>query len=158
MDMGPYGRAIYLPEAAGVLPLTGRIGVDNAEAGIFVRVMAMPLVTGKEEGEDLLKVAIEHGSKAFKHKGLNYYELSDLLSDRIIRKRRRRDFVYEELVINSGEFVIENGKPERRHLLMPEKWNTRKLDDWRDKLINKDVRVINCGYSECNDVDWGYIR
>jgi DNA repair photolyase/predicted transcriptional regulator len=125
--------------------------------GIFVRVMAMPFVAGKEEGEELKEVTFNHGAKAFSHKGLSHYGLEDLMRNRTLRKKRFKAPIYKDLIINSGEFVVENGERKTLRIPMPERWKIEKLGDWRNKLIEKDVTEICWGYSECNDVDWGYI-
>jgi DNA repair photolyase len=129
-----------------------------SEAGVFVRVMAMPFVEDKDKCLELRQIVFDHGAKAFKHKGLNYFDLKDLLEGRIIRKKRRQDFVFGDLIVKSGELIKENGEPQNVRLLMPEKWAAKKDLQWQDKLVEKEVPLINSGYSECNDVEWGYIR
>jgi DNA repair photolyase len=128
-----------------------------SDAGIFVRIMAMPLICDKEQGEELRKVAFENGAKAFKNKGLNYFNLKDLLDGKVIKKQGRRDFVHEDLTVKSGEHILENGRIRKARLLMPEKWKGNKIYDWKAYLVERDVEMIDCGYSECNDIDWGYI-
>lgn len=122
-----------------------------SDAGIFVRVMCMPLIGTKEEGEVLRDVVFALGARAFKHKGLNYWSEEDVLDGKPERIKGQENLVYEDLLVKSGEPVSENGQPKTMKVLMP----TRTAD--RKEFEEKDMVVVNSGYSELNNVDWGYV-
>ena len=116
---------------------------------LFVRVMAMPFIGSREEAAELRNVCLEHGARAFKHKKMNYWDEEALLEGSLVRLGGRNDDAYEDLQLKSGEPVLENGAPKTRQVYMP----TKKWDDW----VVKSMTVENSGYSEMNDIDWGYI-
>lgn len=120
-----------------------------SDAGIFVRVMCMPLIGVKEDGEELRRVVFEHGARAFKHKGLNYWNEEDVLNGEPVRAKGQENLVYEDLLVKSGEAVSENGQPKTMKVLMP-------TPKWAEFMEN-DMAVVDSGYSELNDVDWGYV-
>jgi DNA repair photolyase len=72
-----------------------------SEAGIFVRVMCMPLIGTREECEELRQVAFERGATAFKHKGLNYWSEEDVVDGKPIRIKGQENLVYEDLLVKS---------------------------------------------------------
>lgn len=120
-----------------------------SEAGIFVRVMAMPFIGSKVEAVKLRTVVFNCGAVGFKHKKMNYWDEEALLGGRLVRVKGRKDSAYKELLVKSGEPVMENGQPKMKTVMMP----TSKWDDW----IEKRVAVENSGYLELNDIDWGYV-
>jgi DNA repair photolyase len=122
---------------------------DFSEAGVFVRLMCMPLIGTRGDATEIRRVGFEHGAKAFKHKGVNYWDEKALLNGQAIKVKGREDEVYEDLIVRSGEPVLENGQPVRVTVPMP----TRKWDNW----VLESVPVENSGYSEMNDIDWGYV-
>lgn len=134
---------------------------EFSEAGIFVRVMCMPLIGTREEGAALREVCLGHGAMAFKHKGVNYWDENALLGGEAIKIRGREDEVYEDLLIKSSESVIENGHPRTMIVPMPviikvrknKRWNSYKVEDFEDTVMTME----NSGYSDLNDIDWGYI-
>ncbi|MBW1612593.1 MAG: hypothetical protein JRJ57_01190 [Deltaproteobacteria bacterium] len=126
-----------------------------SNAGVFVRIMAMPFVGTHEEGIRLREVAFNNGARAFKHKGLNYFNVDDLIKGETKKTKRRKDIIDSNLLVKSGEFVTENGHPKTMRLLMPPKGGIK--GKWQDNLVETEVEVKRSGYSELNDVDWGYI-
>jgi DNA repair photolyase len=135
---------------------------EFSEAGIFVRVMCMPLIGPREEGAELREVCLGRGARAFKHKGVNYWDENGLLEGEAVRTRGREDEVYEDLLLKSSEPVIENGQPRTMTIPMPviirsgekgKRWNSFDLNDFEIK----EVVMENSGYADMNDIDWGYV-
>lgn len=139
-----------------------------AKAGIFVRVMAMPFLGDKQEAEQLRQMAINAGAQAFKHKGLNYYNVSDFdnktwndyLTERVIPTHYREDFAYKDLFLRSGENIIQNNQPLTTSLTFH---NNRKQDLYELKSademrVYRLVDLADCGYNLLNNLDWGYIK
>ncbi|PKN66271.1 MAG: hypothetical protein CVU57_06265 [Deltaproteobacteria bacterium HGW-Deltaproteobacteria-15] len=127
-----------------------RLGVIKAlsDRGVFVRVMAMPFIGNRDEAAELRRIGFESGARAFKHKKMNYWDEDALLEGRLTRVKGRKDVAFEDLQVKSGEHVIENGEPKTVEVLMPTpKWKT-----WEKRM----VPIENSGYSEMNDIDWGY--
>jgi DNA repair photolyase len=121
-----------------------------SDAGIFVRIMCMPLLGTREEAEELRQICFDNGARAFKHKGVNYFDENALLAGEVVSEGGREDEVFEDLLVKSGEPVIENGEPMIMTVQMPTpKWNEF---EYRDMVI-KDT-----GYTEMNDIDWEYLR
>lgn len=126
-----------------------------SQAGVFVRVMDMPHYGDKGDAERLRDTVFGHGAKAFKHKALNYFTWQDVLAGQPLRKKQRDDTIYRDLLVNSGELLLEDGQPISTHLLMPKpEWAKR---NWYGNLEETSVDKVKFGYSELNDVDWGYI-
>lgn len=126
-----------------------------SRAGVFVRVMAMPFFGNREDAAELKERVFEMGAKAFKHKELNYFDWDDLVRGEAIRRKGRDDTIYRELLEKSGEPYLQDGRQPTIALLMPnEEWAKR---EWQNNLEEQEVPVINFGYSDLNDVDWGYV-
>lgn len=118
--------------------------IENlSSAGVFVRIMAMPFLGKRDEAIKLRELCFNSGAKGFKHKGLNYFTMESLLSDNLQPTLGRNDEIWEELAVKSGEFIGGS------------------IDIlWSDKLTDfqlRKVNIVDCGYAELNDVNWGYI-
>lgn len=134
--------------------------------GIFVRVMAMPFFGDKN---DLLQLKLEtfnRGAKALKNKGLNYYNWNeilniseqDLLNGKLLQSGNRKDMpIDQSLNILSGESFLNNGNAESVDVLMPNHKAWTAMSKLNERLTLTNLEKINCGYSQLNDVDWGYI-
>ncbi len=141
-----------------------------ANAGLFVRIMAMPFCGDEKEMLTLKNIAFNYGAQAFKNKGLNYYDwdqikslsYDDLIHDRIERVAGRPDTKNLSLMIKSGETL--NTSPVTKVLMPIKKQGRKKLEDWSrlsktaDRLVLTDMPAINCGYSLISNVNWGYIK
>ncbi len=103
----------------------------------------------------LKEKAFEYGAQAFKHKGLNYFEWDRLVRDDRSRTGNREDSIYTDLLVKSGEPFIREGRQPTIRLLMP---NSRWKKSYVGNLEERDVSMINFGYSGLNDIDWGYIN
>lgn len=55
-----------------------------SDAGIFVRIMCMPLIGTREEAEELRQICFDTGARAFKHKGVNYFDENALLVGEVV--------------------------------------------------------------------------
>ena len=146
---------------------------ELAKAGLFVRVMAMPFYGERKDLLVLKDETFKRGAKAFKNKGLNYYSWDDLaksrtwdkyLDEKIPRSKGRLDTKDESLIVKSGEYVLVNGRARRKTVSMPRMdeefiaksdWSALTKKRWR--FTKRSMKVIDCGYRDCNDVDWGYI-
>lgn len=139
-----------------------------AKAGIFVRVMAMPFLGDRQEAEQLRQMALNAGAQAFKHKGLNYYQLSDFegktwndyLAERVIPTHFREDFAYKDLFLKSGENIMQSNQPLTTTLIFH---NSRKQDLYQLKSademkVYRQVELADCGYGQLNNLDWGFIK
>lgn len=122
-----------------------RVIQELAQSGVFVRIMAMPLFCDREEALHLRDVAFEHGARAFKVKGLNYFDEKDVKKGNAVRKHKKDDFIDKDLLVNSGESV--NG--ETTGVTMPDR-------KWKQFKTRK-MPVLRSGYSELNQIDWGYL-
>jgi hypothetical protein len=137
---------------------------DFSEAGVFVRVMCMPLIGTREDATEIRRVGFEHGARAFKHKGVNYWDENALLGGEAIKVRGRKDEAYEDLIVRSGEPVLNNGQPRTVILPMPiivKRGKKKPTNKWRgygpEDFKEREITMENCGYSEVNDIDWGYV-
>jgi len=122
-----------------------------AKNDVFIRVMAMPFIGTETEAAEVRQVLLDLGAKGFKHKAMNYWDEEKLLQGKVIRKQGKRDIIYRDLHLNSGETVLdESGNETVSTVSMPDsKWN---------EFTEKPMRVVTWGYSEMNDVDWKYIK
>ncbi len=142
-----------------------------SKEGIFVRIMAMPFY-GDEKSLDALKdEAFKRGAKAFKNKGLNYFKWEDLknvtdyedfIKSHIPDNLGRKDIKVETRIVKSGETVKIKGDIQKKTVLMPkedfadsQKWAAATKIGVR--FEGCPMEVIDCGYRDCNSVDWGYI-
>jgi DNA repair photolyase len=146
---------------------------ELAKAGLFVRVMAMPFYGERKDLLVLRDETFKRGAKAFKNKGLNYYSWDDLaklrtwdqyLDEKIPRTKGRSDTKDESIIVKSGEYVLVNGRARRKTVSMPRMdeefiaksdWSALTKKRWR--FTKRSMKVIDCGYRECNSVDWGYV-
>lgn len=139
---------------------------ELAKNNIFVRIMAMPYYGTRKDVENIKKITFNHGAIGFKNKGINYYEWAqlkplsydDLINDKIARSSGRSDPMIEDLNEKSGELMLFNGKAKISALQFPNvrQWDT--VTKLNQKLSNKNLEHIDCGYSSLNTVDWGYIH
>ena len=137
------------------------------KSGIFVRVMAMPFLGDKNEAEQLKNLTINAGARAFKHKALNYFELSDFegkdfqdyLAGRITPSQTRNDTSYEDLSLKSGEKILTNGKAQQVTLNFHSKgqdlYSTKSVNDLK---VYRLVDLADCGYNQLNTIDWEFIK
>jgi DNA repair photolyase len=146
-----------------------------SDVGIFVRVMAMPFYGDKKDLLKLKKETFKRGAKAFKNKGLNYFKdwdelrqvetFDEFLDAKLSTGKGRVDEKVESLIINSGEYALnENGNHRYKTVLVPrmdenfkamEHWGAITLMD--ERFERRRMKVIDCGYKDCNKLDWGYI-
>jgi hypothetical protein len=111
--------------------------------------MAMPFMHGREEALELRRITFDQGARAFKHKGLNYFEQDEVLMGTPRRRRRRNDTVLTDLLVESGEPVED----ETRVVVMP-------VSDGKRRWIRLEPRqmpVLRSGYARLNDINWGYL-
>jgi DNA repair photolyase len=120
-----------------------------SKAGVFVRVMCMPFIGTKKEAEELRRVCFDHGAKGFKHKSMNYWDENALLQGKLLKIKGRKDFVYDNLLVKSGEPVLKNGQSEMMDVIM----STKK----KDNQARKSMPFENSGYAEMNNINWGYL-
>ncbi len=116
--------------------------------GVFVRVMGMP-VTRREDAERIRRVGLDAGAMGFKHKGPHYWGDGNVLDEEVSRTKGPEYHVFWDLFVRSGEPEREQGHPKTVNVVMP-------TPTWRE-WTEQDVKVENSGYSELNDIDWGYL-
>lgn len=158
----------YSPSIAKRFELVETLAKEN----IFVRIMAMPFFGERRNLEILKQETFNRGAQAFKNKGLNYYKdwedlrkvknFEQFLSEPIPTGKGRVDQKDESLIIKSGELILPHA-PKR--LLMPRMDNNFVVQhDWSaislmdSRFANRDMEIIDCGYSKCNNFGWGYIN
>ena len=108
----------------------------------------MPLFR-REEAERIRQIGFEHGARGFQHRGPHYWGGTNIVGGKVIKPKGREYPVFWDLLANGGERVLENGQPKIVRVAMPNyKWH---------EFEERDVPVENLGYSELNDMDWGYI-
>ena len=151
--------------------------IENlSDAGIFVRVMAMPFYGNEKDLLKLKKETFKRGARAFKNKGLNYFKdweelrhtagFDKFLTAKLSTGKGRVDEKVESLIIKSGEYALnKNGNYRNKTLMVPimdenfkatEVWSAVNFMDERFEL--RRMKFIDCGYRECNSVNWGYIE
>ena len=139
-----------------------------SKAGIFVRIMAMPFMTTfsteAQIHDDLValkNLCFNRGAVAFKNKGLNYFDESDVQTGEAKHKKDQKNKYFEDLIIKSGEPILDdNGSRQTCAVLMPrqeyrQKWAGR---SWQDRMETRDEVVVDCGYGQMNEIGWGNIR
>lgn len=132
-----------------------------ADSGIFVRVMCMPFIGTFHEAAALRDVVFGYGAQAFKHKGMNYFDENELLKGNTVRVSGRKDIIFKNLLVLSGEPPFADGMLPTKVVKMPKivkpgktkRWSGTSVDDFEDRTM----AVENFGYSAINDVNWGYI-
>lgn len=117
---------------------------------VFVRVMCMPLIGDEKEAEKIKKTCLNNGAKAFKHKGVNYWDEKALLNGDVVSKGGKKDFIFNDIILKSGEDYLNNGVTQSGDYVMPDK-------KWKNFKKSYMV-VVNLGYSDINNFDWGYIK
>jgi DNA repair photolyase len=138
-----------------------------SKEGIFVRVMAMPFFGNKKDLRKLKQITFNKGAKALKNKGLNYYNWQnvqnisekDLIEGKLLQSGNRQDRpIDSSLNILSGEQFKNNGNPETVEALMPNHKAWTAMSKLKERLTMTKLEKINCGYSQLNSIDWGYIK
>jgi hypothetical protein len=132
-----------------------------ADAGVFVRVMCMPLIGTRKDAEEIRAVCFDHGAKAFKHKGVNYWDEKALLAGETVKDSGRKDEVFDDLLLKSSEPILENGAPKKLIVKMPviirsgknKRWQGYKKEDLRER----EMLIENSGYADINNINWGYV-
>ena len=127
---------------------------ELSKSGVFVRIMAMPFFGNKEEAMALREEAFKYGARAFKHKGLNYFDWDLLVRDDRSKTGNREDHIFTDLIVKSGEPFIQDGHQGTVRLLMP---NRQWKHAYVGNLEEQEVPMIKFGYSDLNDIDWGNI-
>jgi DNA repair photolyase len=118
---------------------------------VFVRAMCMPFIGEEEEALITKNKLLDHGAKAFKHKAMNYWDVDELLKGNVIRSEGKRDIIFHELILKSGEpYVNGDRKPSSIQVEMPDK-------KWQDFTLVK-LEAVDFGYRDINDLDWAYIK
>lgn len=134
--------------------------------GIFVRVMAMPFYGNSYDLNNLKKRTFASGAIAIKNKGLNYYHWQnvlnlsedDLINGKLIQSGSRKDTpINAALNIKSGEPYLISGNTQPVQVLMPNQKGWNALSKLNQRLSPVQLDMINCGYSQLNNVNWGYI-
>ena len=132
-----------------------------ADAGVFVRVMCMPLIGTRKDAEEISTVCFDHGAKAFKHKGVNYWDEKALLTGETIRNSGRKDEVFDDLLLKSSELILENGTPKKLIVKMPVIIRSGKSKRWqgykKEDLREREMLIENSGYADINNINWGYV-
>ena len=119
-----------------------------AKKDVFVRVMCMPLIGDRAEAERIKQTCFDIGARGFKHKGVNYFDENDLLAGTITSKSSRKDEVFSDIIVKSGEPFLENGKQKTGIFSIPDK-------KW--KVFTDRIRIYeDNGYADINSYDWGY--
>ena len=119
-----------------------------AKKEVFVRVMCMPLIGDRAEAERIKQTCFDIGARGFKQKGVNYFDENDLLKGMITSKGGREDEVFSDIIVKSGEPLLENGIQKTGIFSMPEK-------KW--KVFTDISRIYeDYGYADINSYDWGY--
>ena len=161
----------YTPDVSKRLEVVEKL----SDAGIFVRVMAMPFYGNKKDLLKLKKETFKRGAKAFKNKGLNYFKdweelrqvktFDKFLDANLSTGKGRVDEKDESLIIKSGEYALnENGNQRYKTVLVPRMdENYKAIEQWcavsfmDERFERRRMKVIDCGYKACNKLDWGYI-
>ena len=122
-----------------------------AKRNVFVRIMCMPFLGNENEAETIKGTLLNRGAKAFKQKGLNYFDRELLLKGKTARVKGRLDEKFQDLIYKSGEVVLDdNGEPKSQILLLPN-------DKW-DSFTQQSIQRIDSGYKEMNSYVWGYVN
>ena len=133
-----------------------------SSAGVFVRAMCMPLIGDRKDAETIRAACFDNGARAFKHKGVNYWDEQALLNGETTKTTGRHDDVFEDLLVNSCEPYRVDGEIQKMTVKMPvivkpgksKRWKGYKKADLEDREMTMEVS----GYSEINDIDWGYVK
>ena len=123
---------------------------DFAARGIFVRVMCMPFLGNEEEARETRQVLMNVGTQGFKHKGMNYWDEAELMKGNVVRKTGKRDLIFQELLLKSGESYPGDGSQRPIPLQMP----IGKTKRFETKIMNH----VDFGYRDINGENWGYVH
>ena len=124
---------------------------DFSAAGVFVRVMCMPFIGDRADAMVVRDKCISLGASGFKHKGMNYWDDDEMLKGNLVHQGGKHDTIFSDLLVRSGEPVFGvNGSTSTVSMGMPDK-------KWKN-MANRDMTIIDSGYSACNSVNWGYIK
>ena len=130
---------------------------EFASAGVFVRAMCMPLIGTRQDAEAIRAACFDNGARAFKHKGVNYWNECALLNGEVKRISGRKDEVFDDLLYMSSEPYQENGKIQRMIVKMPVIVKPGKSKRWLgykpQHLQNREMTMEASVYSEINDID-----
>ncbi|MCB0731669.1 MAG: hypothetical protein KDC88_11610, partial [Ignavibacteriae bacterium] len=100
------------------------------------------------------------GAQGFKNKELNHYEWGQLNNisalDPLKRSKKKTNNHFPDLMIKSGEII----QPiQTKKILMPKYYKTK---NWavkpNERLEDKDMPIVDMGYSVINNVNWGYLK
>ena len=120
-----------------------------AKNDVFVRVMCMPLIGDDSEALKIKDRCFDLGARAFKHKGVNYWDENALMDGMVISKGSRKDKAFEELIHKSGEYVKDGDSYKTMAMRMP--------DGTSRKKFSMEIRKVeDNGYREMNKYSWGY--
>jgi DNA repair photolyase len=156
------GLEIYTPTIKKRLDTIEKLSKE----GIFVRVMAMPFYGDRNDLLRLKEDTFNSGASAFKNKGLNYYNWQDvmnlseqdLIDGKLMQSGNRKDTpIDSSLNILSGEPFMNNGNTESVDVLMPNHKAWTAMSKLNERLTLTNLEKINCGYTQLNKIDWGYI-
>lgn len=135
---------------------------EFASAGVFVRAMCMPLIGNRNDAETIRTACFDNGARAFKHKGVNYWDEQAILNGETIKVSGRKDEVFEDLLVMSSEPYRENNKIQTMDVMMPVIVKSGKSKRWLgyepQDLKNRIMTMENSGYSEINNINWGYVK
>jgi len=124
---------------------------ELAKSGIFVRIMCMPFIGSEDEARELRDTCMTAGAKAFKHKGMNYWDEDEILKGNLKKTGGRKDIIFNDLYVKSGEPKLNpDGSTKRVTVSMPDK-------KWKSITI-KSMTNVDSGYADCNSIDWGYVK
>ena len=116
-----------------------------SDAGIFVRVMAMPFMGDKnslqenlKDAEELKHTVLSCGAQAFDIKCLNYSSWDEIIRNKgLIRTKNREDVIFEPLLFRSGNICRDNIPDFEKYL--QEKGFIR--DDKVSKIISPELNL-----------------
>ncbi len=133
-----------------------------SSAGVFVRAMCMPLIGDRKDAETIKAACFENGARAFKHKGVNYWDEKALLNGETTKATGRHDDVFEDLLVKSCEPYRVDSEIQKMTVKMPVIVNSGKTKRWKgykeENLEDREMTMEVSGYSEINDIDWGYVK
>ena len=119
--------------------------------GVFVRIMCMPFIGTKDEAKLLRDELFKLGARGFKHKAMNYWDEDEILKGKTVKAIGKEDIIFKALHIKSGEDALldDNTKSSMTVSMPDKKWSS---------YSDLEMTIVDWGYSELNDVKWGYIR
>jgi len=124
---------------------------DFSDANIFVRVMCMPFIGNEKEARYFRDICFSYGAKAFKHKGMNYWDEDEILKGNLKKTGGRKDIIFKDQYVKSGEPKLNpDGSTKCVTVSMPD-------NKWKN-FTPKSMTVVDSGYADCNSVDWGYVK